>query len=84
MGEKGNIFLDFWLHGSYNMCNQKRGDEVNAKMGRPTDAPKTIQTRIRMNEHEAAILNECANILNVTKTDVIVMGIKKVYADIKK
>lgn len=57
---------------------------MNAKIGRPTDNPRTIQTRIRMNENEAAMLNECASILNVTKTDVIVMGIKKVYADIKK
>lgn len=55
-----------------------------AKMGRPTDNPKIIQTRIRMTKDEADILKECADILGVTKTEVIIRGIRQVYANIKK
>lgn len=53
-------------------------------MGRPTNNPRIIQTRIRMSADEANMLEECAKILNTTKTEVVIMGIKKVYADIKK
>ena len=66
------------------MCNRKWGEKVNAKMGRPTNNPRVIQTRIRMSEEEAEMLEECAKALNTTKTEVIINGIKKVYADIKK
>ena len=57
---------------------------MNAKMGRPTNNPRVVQTRIRMSIDEAQMLNECAEKLNITKTEVVIMGIKKVYADIKK
>lgn len=53
-------------------------------MGRPTNNPRVIQTRIRMTEAEAAMLEECAKVLNKTKTEIVITGIKKVYADIKK
>lgn len=57
---------------------------MNARMGRPTNNPRVIQTRIRMSEEEAEMLEECAKALNTTKTEVIITGIKKVYAEIKK
>ena len=53
-------------------------------MGRPTNNPRIVQTRIRMSVDEAQMLNECAEKLNITKTEVVIMGIKKVYAGIKK
>lgn len=54
------------------------------KMGRPTENPKIIQTRIRMTKDEASMLNECAIKLGKTRTDIIIMGIQKVYQEIKK
>ncbi|WP_455631573.1 hypothetical protein [Megamonas sp.] len=54
------------------------------KMGRPTENPKIIQTRIRMTKDEANMLNECASKLGKTKTDIIIMGIQKIYQEIKK
>lgn len=57
---------------------------MNAKMGRPTNNPRVVQTRIRMTEEEARMLEECAKSLNTTKTEIVISGIKKVYADIKK
>jgi hypothetical protein len=37
-----------------------------------------------MTEEEARMLEECAKSLNTTKTEIVISGIKKVYADIKK
>ena len=54
------------------------------KKGRPTSDPRTVQTRIRMTQDEADMLKECAESLNTTKTEVVVMGIRKVHADTKK
>ena len=54
------------------------------KMGRPTVTPKVVSTRIRMTKDEANMLVECANILGVTKTEVIIQGIKTVYKKVKK
>lgn len=54
------------------------------KMGRPTDNPKKYQTRIRMTEEEKQTLEFCADKLNKTKTDIINMGVKKVFEEINK
>lgn len=55
-----------------------------AKMGRPTVNPKVVSTRIRMTQDEADMLVECASLLGVTKTDVVIQGIKAVYEKVKK
>jgi uncharacterized protein (DUF1778 family) len=54
------------------------------KIGRPTENPKTIQTRIRMTQDESDMLKECAEVLQKTKTDIVIMGIQMVHATIKK
>ena len=56
--------------------------EATKKMGRPTKNPKNIQTRIRMTEEQAKKLEFCAKEKNITKTDVIILGIEKVYQEI--
>lgn len=56
-----------------------------ARTGRPKiDNPKTIQMRIRMTKDEADTLKECAEVLQKTKTDIVIMGIQMVHANIKK
>lgn len=55
-----------------------------AKMGRPTENPRNIQMRIRLTADESKMLKETAEALNKTMTDVVVLGIEKVNADIKK
>ncbi|WP_301963304.1 hypothetical protein [uncultured Megasphaera sp.] len=57
---------------------------MSAKMGRPTENPRNIQVRVRLNEDEAAMLAVCAEQLQISKTAVIVRGIKQVYSEIKK
>lgn len=54
------------------------------KIGRPTDNPKNIQTRIRMTQEESDMLEECSLFFGITKTEVIIRGIKEVYSKIKK
>ena len=57
---------------------------MNAKLGRPTDNPKNIMIRVRMDEETVKTMDECAKQLNTTRSEIIRTGIKKVYADIKK
>lgn len=54
------------------------------KMGRPTQDPKKNQTRIRMTDEEVAKLNYCSEKLSISKTDVINMGIDKVYKELNE
>lgn len=47
------------------------------KMGRPTENPKIIQTRIRMTKDEASMLNECAIKLGKQEQILLLWGYKK-------
>lgn len=55
-----------------------------AKMGRPTNDPKRYNTRIRMTDSEVERLNYCAEKLGKSKTEIISLGVQKVYDEIKK
>lgn len=55
-----------------------------AKLGRPTENPRTVQMRIRMSNEEREMLDFCSEKLGKTKTDVLIMGLKKVYEEEKK
>ncbi|WP_304066161.1 hypothetical protein [Megamonas hypermegale] len=58
---------------------------VAKQIGRPKSLnPKNIQTRIRMTIDEAQMLKECAEQLGKTKSEIIIMGIQKIYQEIKK
>ena len=55
------------------------------KIGRPkSDNPKNIQMRIRLNKDEAEMLQHCAEALEKNKSEIIVLGIKKVYQELDK
>ncbi|EDS73296.1 hypothetical protein NE604_02890 [Anaerofustis stercorihominis] len=55
-----------------------------SKRGRPTDDPKTLNTRIRLSENDVSMLKYCSDITGKTKSEIIRMGIKKVYEELKK
>ncbi|MCR2033759.1 hypothetical protein [Anaerofustis stercorihominis] len=55
-----------------------------SKRGRPTDDPKTLNTRIRLSENDVSMLKYCNDITGKTKSEIIRMGIKKVYEELKK
>lgn len=57
---------------------------MSPRTGRPTDAPKRHETRIRMSDEDIQILEYCCQETGRSKADIIREGIRKVYADIKK
>ena len=57
---------------------------MSPRTGRPTENPKNEEIKIRATKEDKAMLKECCEILNQTQYDVVMNGIKKVYAEIKK
>lgn len=58
---------------------------MSPKTGRPPiENPKNAMIRVRMDKPTVDKLDRCAKALNLTRSDVIRMGIDKVEADIKK
>jgi len=49
------------------------------KMGRPTDNPKNISLKIRLDDGTAEKLTECSERMQVSKAEVIRQGIHKVH-----
>lgn len=56
---------------------------MSPKMGRPTDAPKTHETRIRMSDEDVKILKICCEKTGMTQADVIRAGIRAIYESIQ-
>ena len=48
---------------------------MSPRLGRPTDNKKTARLEIRLTPDEAALLQECAERLQMTKTEVINKGV---------
>jgi uncharacterized protein (DUF1778 family) len=64
--------------------SKKRGEKM-PKTGRPPiENPKNINLGIRLTKSEAQMLQNCADELKTTRTDVIVKGIEYVKSTIKK
>lgn len=57
---------------------------MSPQVGRPTDDPKNLSTRIRLSENDIAKINYCTEKLGIKKAEVIRMGINKVYEELKK
>ncbi len=54
------------------------------KMGRPTDSPKDISLRIRIDAQTDKKLKECSESLKVNKSEVVRKGIDRIHGDLKK
>ena len=57
---------------------------MSPRTGRPTEDPKNHQQRIRMSDNEMMMLEYCCEATGKTKADIIRLGIKKVYEELKK
>lgn len=57
---------------------------MSPRTGRPTDDPKKHETRIRMSDKDIEMLEYCCEKTGKTKADIIRMGIRSVYEQIKK
>lgn len=55
---------------------------MSPRTGRPTTDPKTMHVGYRMSPATVEKLDECCEALNMSKSDVIRLGIKKVHAEI--
>ena len=51
-------------------------------MGRPTDKPKDISLKVRLDKETAEKLDKCVQALNVSKAEVIRRGVHKVHDDL--
>lgn len=56
---------------------------MSPRTGRPTEEPKTHETRIRMSDEDIRVLEICCRKTGLTKADVIRQGIREVYDKIK-
>jgi hypothetical protein len=66
------------------MWIQNKGDETVPRTGRPTDDPKTLNTRIRLSKADVEMLEFCCKATGLNKADVIRKGICKVYEEVKE
>lgn len=57
---------------------------MSPRTGRPTNDPKSLNTRIRLSEEDISMLDFCCKKTGMKKSEVIRLGIKKVYEEVKK
>lgn len=57
---------------------------MSPRTGRPTNNPKTEQIKIRATKEDRMLLDECCEKMNLTQYEVVMNGIRKVHAEIKK
>ncbi len=53
-------------------------------MGRPTDNPKDISLKVRLDKETDEKLDECIQALGVSKAEVIRRGVHKVHDELKQ
>ena len=65
------------------VTQNKGGEAMSPRTGRPTDDPKKHETRIRMSDEDLRLLNICCEKTGMTKAEVIRKGIREVYEKVK-
>lgn len=57
---------------------------MSPRTGRPPkDNPRNINLNIRVSQEESEMIRECAEKLDTTRTEVIIMGVQKVKSEIE-
>ncbi len=56
---------------------------MSPRTGRPTDNPRKSKVELRLSEDEANKLNVCVEKTKLSKSDVLRMGLDKVYNEVK-
>lgn len=59
-------------------------EDNGKKIGRPTTDPKNYVARLRLSESEKKKLDECCKLSGLNITDVLKLGINKVYDEYSK
>lgn len=52
--------------------------------GRPTEDPKTLNTRIRLSDEDVKKLDYCVEVTGLKKSEIIRKGIQEIYDGLKK
>ncbi|MCD3520614.1 hypothetical protein KP753_12090 [Streptococcus equi subsp. equi] len=63
---------------------ERRKYDHYQKLGRPTSNPKSHSKRLRMTDEEVQKLEYCTKQTGKTQTDVLMLGLDKVYQELKK
>ncbi len=53
-------------------------------MGRPTDNPKNISLKVRLDSGTSEKLEECARILEVSKAEIVRQGVHRIHDGLTK
>lgn len=56
----------------------------NKKLGRPTDNPKEIELKVRLDKDTARMLEECVQAWRISKAEVVRRGIHKMYEEFQQ
>lgn len=56
----------------------------NKKMGRPTDNPKNISLKVLLDNDTSKKLEECSEVLKVSKAEVMRRGVDEIYKGLPK
>ena len=56
----------------------------NKKMGRPTDNPKNISFKVLLDDDTCRKLEECAEVLKVSKAEVMRRGVDEIHKGLPK
>lgn len=77
--------LDFLVIKKYNVVQEKGGEHLCAKMGRPkSENPKGTQLGVRLDDETLAKVDEMAKAHSLTRVQVIRQGIECLYRHVKK
>ncbi|MEW4354075.1 hypothetical protein AB1I63_04135 [Streptococcus pneumoniae] len=57
---------------------------TSKKIGRPTTNPKNQSKRVRMTDEQVEMLEYCVKATGKTQTDILMIGLEKVYHELKK
>lgn len=56
---------------------------MSPRTGRPTDNPRKGKVELRLSEKEEQILKVCCEKTKLSKSDVLRMGLEKVYNEVR-
>ena len=79
------FLLTLWIHcDRIILWIRKEVVLLSSKLGKPTNDPKILNTRIRLSAADVERLEFCAEKTGLNKSDIIRMGIQKVYEELAK
>lgn len=61
----------------------KQSSTEGKKRGRPTEAPKSYHRNFRFGEEDMKKLRTCAEVLNKSETEILRIGIDKVFEEVQ-